>query len=62
MAHILILIMLQLGSINGIYLGEFESEQACQQAAQNAAMVIDGSGLLADVEAAGLLCVPKAEA
>lgn len=62
MATILILLILNLGSIQGVYLGEFDSPKACEIAKVQADQALVASGALEAVEAAGLLCVPKQEA
>lgn len=61
MNTILILLVLKLGSIGGVYLGEFKNPAECAKAAEEAAPVIAQSGVLQDVDAATLLCVPKNE-
>lgn len=59
MAHILIVIILSLGSVKGHYLGEYHSEKACHQAANQVVHDLSGTKLVKDVDAVGLICVPK---
>lgn len=62
MGTILILLVLKLGGIQGIYLGEYDSPAMCQRAAAEAAQVVGMSPQVQDADAAALLCVPKQEA
>ncbi|WEM05515.1 hypothetical protein HJJEPNFP_00015 [Ralstonia phage BOESR1] len=62
MTSILILLVLNMGTINGVYLGEFDSPAACQQALPRAAQALKNNPALKSVEGAALICVPKREA
>lgn len=62
MGTILILIVLKLGAIQGVYLGEYDSPKLCERASAEAAQVIGNSNALEGVDAAALICVPKQEA
>lgn len=59
MAHILIVIILSLGTVKGHYLGEYHSEKECHKAANQAVQDLRGTKLVKDVDAVGLICVPK---
>lgn len=62
MTTMLILIVLKLGAIQGIFLGDFDSPNDCERAAQVAAAELSMSDIIADADAAGLMCVPRPEA
>lgn len=62
MTTMLILIVLKLGAIQGIFLGDFDYPNACAEAAQVAAYELAGSDLVKDADAATLMCVPRPEA
>lgn len=62
MTTMLILIVLKLGAVQGIFLGDFDSPNACHEAVQYASVDPSVAALAQDAEAAGLLCVPRPEA
>ena len=62
MTTMLILIVLKLGAIQGIFLGDFDSLKACQEAANVAAVELSVSPVIADAGVAGLMCVARPEA
>lgn len=63
MATILILLVLKLGTIHGVYLGQYDYPNACEAAAQQAAQMLEADpDFNKGVEGAALICVPKPEA
>lgn len=62
MTTMLILIVLKLGTVTGIFLGDYDYPNACEEAAQVIAQEYFWSGELKDADAAGLICVPRPEA
>jgi len=62
MTTMLLLLVLKLGAIQGIFLGDFDTPNDCQMAAQVAVQALSGSDILKDTDAAGLICVPRPEA
>lgn len=63
MATILILLVLRLGSIHGVYLGQYDYPNACAAAAQQAQQMLAADpDFKKGVEGATLICIPKPEA
>lgn len=62
MTTMLILIVLQWGTITGHYVGDFDSPSECEFAAQVIYTKMANSELPETIEAAGLLCIDRQEA
>lgn len=61
MTSILILLLLHGGGISAHYLAEFDSQKTCELAKPKVAQVARNSPLVAQADAAALICVPKRE-
>lgn len=63
MATILILLILRLGTVQGVYLGQYDYPNACEAAAQEVALMLAADpDFNKGVEGAALICIPKPEA
>jgi hypothetical protein len=62
MATILIILVLNLGQISGIYVGEYDSPKVCERAIPAAIEKYGNDKRIVEAEAATILCVPKQEA
>lgn len=62
MANILIILVLYMGQISGIYVGEYDSPKMCERAIPAAIEKYREDPRIIQAEAATIFCVPKQEA
>lgn len=62
MGTILFILVLSMGNISGIYVGEYDSPKLCERAIPAAIEKYGKDPRIITAEAATLICVPKKEA
>lgn len=62
MGTILIILVIKLGELSGIYVGEYDSPKLCERAVPAVIEEYRGDPRVQGAEAATILCIPKQEA